>query len=50
MVDLPSLFLAGNKDQSEEDAKLVRGLVLSYIKKPRSIILAVVSAKSDFAL
>ncbi|KAI1359295.1 P-loop containing nucleoside triphosphate hydrolase protein [Xylaria arbuscula] len=50
MVDLPGLFLAGNKDQSEEDAKLVRGLVLSYMKKPRSIILAVVSAKSDFAL
>ncbi|KAI0864276.1 P-loop containing nucleoside triphosphate hydrolase protein [Xylaria cubensis] len=50
MVDLPGLFLAGNKDQSEEDAKLVRELVLSYMKKPRSIILAVVSAKSDFAL
>ncbi|KAI1287741.1 P-loop containing nucleoside triphosphate hydrolase protein [Xylaria venustula] len=30
MVDLP-----------EEDAKLVRGLVLSYMKKPRSIIFAV---------
>ncbi|KAI2622504.1 P-loop containing nucleoside triphosphate hydrolase protein [Hypoxylon sp. NC1633] len=50
MVDLPGLFLAGNKDQSEEDSKLVKSLVLSYMKKPRSIILAVVSAKSDFAL
>lgn len=50
MVDLPGLFLAGNKDQSEEDAKLIRGLVLSCMKKPRNIILAVVSAKSDFAL
>ncbi|KAI1109635.1 P-loop containing nucleoside triphosphate hydrolase protein [Nemania sp. NC0429] len=50
MVDLPGLFLAGNKDQSEDDAKLVESLVLSYMEKPRSIILAVVSAKSDFAL
>ncbi|KAI6082444.1 P-loop containing nucleoside triphosphate hydrolase protein [Hypoxylon rubiginosum] len=50
MVDLPGLFLAGNKDQSEEDSKLVKSLVLSYMNKPRSIILAVVSAKSDFAL
>lgn len=50
MVDLPGLFLAGNKDQSEDDATLVESLVLSYMKKPRSIILAVVSAKSDFAL
>ncbi|CAJ2503470.1 Uu.00g108640.m01.CDS01 [Anthostomella pinea] len=50
MVDLPGLFMAGNKDQSEEDAQLVKSLVLSYMEKPRSIILAVVSAKNDFAL
>ncbi|KAI6080250.1 P-loop containing nucleoside triphosphate hydrolase protein [Hypoxylon rubiginosum] len=50
MVDLPGLFLAGNKDQSEEDSNIVKSLVLSYMRKPRSIILAVVSAKSDFAL
>lgn len=50
MVDLPGLFLAGNKDQSEDDAELVKRLVLGYMKKPRSIILAVVSAKSDFNL
>jgi hypothetical protein len=50
MVDLPGLFLAGNKDQTEEDSKLVESLVLSYMREPRSIILAVVSAKSDFAL
>ncbi|AEO66496.1 uncharacterized protein THITE_54974 [Thermothielavioides terrestris NRRL 8126] len=50
MVDLPGLFLAGNKDQSDEDAALVEALVLSYMKNPRTIILAVVSAKSDFAL
>lgn len=50
LVDLPGLFLAGNKDQSLEDAKLVESLVLSYMEQPRSIILAVVSAKSEFAL
>ncbi len=50
LVDLPGLFLAGNKDQSEQDATLVEELVLSYMKNPRTIILAVVSAKSDFAL
>ncbi|KAK3900215.1 hypothetical protein C8A05DRAFT_45903 [Staphylotrichum tortipilum] len=50
LVDLPGLFLAGNKDQSEKDAALVEKLVLSYMKNPRTIILAVVSAKSDFAL
>ena len=50
IVDLPGLFLAGNKDQSDHDARVVEDLVLSYMKKPRTIILAVVSAKSDFAL
>ena len=49
-VDLPGLFLAGNKNQSVHDAELVQSLVLSYMKQPRSIILAVVSAKSEFAL
>jgi hypothetical protein len=50
MVDMPGLFLAGNKHQTEDDSKLVESLVLSYMREPRSIILAVVSAKSDFAL
>ncbi|KAG5922928.1 hypothetical protein E4U42_005133 [Claviceps africana] len=50
MVDLPGLFRAGNRDQSVQDAQTVRNLVLGYVTKPRSIILAVVSAKSDFAL
>ena len=50
MVDLPGLFRAGNRDQSVEDAAIVRKLVRGYVKRPRSIILAVVSAKSDFAL
>lgn len=50
MVDLPGIFRAGNREQSAEDADLVRSLVLSYMKRERTIILAVVSAKSDFAL
>ncbi|PMD62229.1 uncharacterized protein K444DRAFT_473787, partial [Hyaloscypha bicolor E] len=50
IVDLPVLFLAGNKNQLIEDSELVKSLVFGYIRKLRSIILAVVSAKSDFAL
>lgn len=50
MVDLPGLFRAGNRDQSVEDARTVRRMVRGYMKRPRSIILAVVSAKSDAAL
>jgi GTPase SAR1 family protein len=49
LVDLPGLFQAGNKAQSDNDAKVVKSLVLSYMKKSRSIVLAVVSAKNDFA-
>ena len=49
LVDLPGLFHAGNKAQSTEEAEIVRSLVLSYMKKQRSIILAVVSAKNDYA-
>ncbi|KAH6648581.1 P-loop containing nucleoside triphosphate hydrolase protein [Truncatella angustata] len=50
IVDLPGLFRAGNKEQSAEDADTVRELVRTYMSKSLSIILAVVSAKSDFAL
>lgn len=49
MVDLPGLFSARNKDQSEEDADTVERLVRRHMERPRSIILAVVSAKNDFA-
>ncbi|KAK3934475.1 P-loop containing nucleoside triphosphate hydrolase protein, partial [Diplogelasinospora grovesii] len=50
IVDLLGFFLAGNKDQSNEDAALVEALMLSYIKKLCTIILVVISAKSNFAL
>lgn len=50
MVDLPGLFRAGNRDQSVDNAKTVRKMVKGYMKRPRSIVLAVVSAKNDAAL
>ncbi|KAI4654177.1 uncharacterized protein J4E78_007222 [Alternaria triticimaculans] len=48
LVDLPGLFQAGSRAQSDTDAETVKSLVLSYMMNPRSIILAVVSAKNDF--
>ncbi|KAJ4286507.1 hypothetical protein N0V90_013207 [Kalmusia sp. IMI 367209] len=48
LVDLPGLFEAGSRSQSDADSETVKSLVLSYMKNPRSIILAVVSAKNDF--
>ncbi|KAI1559982.1 interferon-induced GTP-binding protein Mx, partial [Pyrenophora tritici-repentis] len=48
LVDLPGLFQAGNRSQSDADSETVKSLVLSYMRSPRSIILAVVSAKNDF--
>ena len=50
MVDLPGYFRAGNSNQSVEDAATVTGIVRQSMKRPRSIILVVVSAKSDLAL
>ena len=48
LVDLPGLFHSGSKAQSQTDAEAVKSLVTGYMKKSRSIILAVVSAKNDF--
>ncbi|KAK0841770.1 hypothetical protein LTS02_016715 [Friedmanniomyces endolithicus] len=50
LVDLPGLFRAGSREQSEHEAPIVHQMVRGYMEQPRSIILAVVSAKSDFAL
>lgn len=49
LVDLPGLFGASDKNQSDDDASLVENLVVSYMKQRRSIILAVVSADNSFA-
>ena len=50
MVDLPGLFRAGNKEQSDTDVDTVRSMVEKYMARPRSIILAVVSAKNEYVL
>lgn len=50
MVDLPGLFRSGNKEQSDDDVDIVRGMVERYMARPRSIILTVVSAKYDYVL
>ena len=49
LVDLPGLIHAESKQQSAQDVELVASLVRSYIANPRSIVLAVVSAKNDYA-
>jgi GTPase SAR1 family protein len=49
IVDLPGLIHSHNKFQSTEDIDVVRSLVQRYMTSSRSIILAVVSAKNDYA-
>ncbi|KEF55147.1 uncharacterized protein A1O9_08801 [Exophiala aquamarina CBS 119918] len=50
LVDLPGLYHAHDEFQSAEGVDFVESLVLSYIQNERSVILAVISAKSDIAL
>lgn len=49
MVDLPGLIHSSSKSQSDEDVELIKSVVQSYISQKRTIILAVVSAKNDYA-
>ncbi|KAI1483206.1 dynamin family protein [Daldinia eschscholtzii] len=49
IIDMPGLIHTGTKAQTIADVKLVRQVVENYMRQPRSIILAVVSAKNDFA-
>ena len=49
LVDLPGLIHAENRQQSAEDVELVSSLVRKYMASTRSIILAVVSARNDYA-
>ncbi len=49
IVDLPGLVHSETKQQSASDVDLVQEVVQAYMKEPRSIILAVVSAKNDYA-
>ncbi|KAJ4208719.1 hypothetical protein NW767_001829 [Fusarium falciforme] len=47
IVDLPGLIHSETKSQSRADIEMIRKVVKGYMKQPRSIILAVVSAKND---
>ncbi|KAJ5264459.1 hypothetical protein N7505_007252 [Penicillium chrysogenum] len=49
IVDLPGLIHSETRQQSADDVQLVQDVVQSYMSEPRSVILAVVSAKNDFA-
>ena len=49
IVDLPGLIHSENKKQSAADLALVWGMVRAYMENKRSIILAVISAKNDYA-
>lgn len=49
LVDLPGLIHSEIKSQTAGDVKLVHSLVSQYLENPRSIILAVVSAKNDIS-
>ncbi|GKZ37752.1 hypothetical protein AbraIFM66950_009435 [Aspergillus brasiliensis] len=49
IVDLPGLIHSETKQQSAADVQLVQNVVQSYMKEPRSVILAVISAKNDYA-
>lgn len=49
LVDLPGLIHSTNKSQTETDKELILDLVKQYMTNSRTIILAVVSAKNDYA-
>ncbi|KAI1076934.1 dynamin family protein [Whalleya microplaca] len=49
IIDLPGLIHSETKQQSAADVGLVREVVEAYMKQRRSIVLAVVSAKNDYA-
>jgi hypothetical protein len=49
LVDLPGLIHSATKASTEADKELIFSLVQEYMENPRTIILAVVSAKNDAA-
>ncbi|KAL4861527.1 P-loop containing nucleoside triphosphate hydrolase protein [Aspergillus spectabilis] len=48
LVDLPGLYDYSGQDEKREGAKLIRKLTKNYMKNPRSIILAIMSATAPF--
>ncbi|KZL85451.1 interferon-induced gtp-binding protein mx2, partial [Colletotrichum incanum] len=49
IVDLPGLISVESEEQTKRDVEIVHQLVESYIRSPRTIILAVVQAGNDVA-
>lgn len=49
IVDLPGLIHSETKNQSASDVHLITQIVKNFMSKRRSIILAVISAKNDYA-
>ncbi|OPB46729.1 Vacuolar sorting protein VPS1 [Trichoderma guizhouense] len=49
IVDLPGLIHSETKNQSASDVHLITQIVKSFMSKQRSVILAVISAKNDYA-
>ncbi|KAJ5994698.1 hypothetical protein N7481_001675 [Penicillium waksmanii] len=50
LVDLPGLYYSKSAEQGAEGIVISRELTEQYMKSPRSIILATVSAKADYHL
>jgi GTPase SAR1 family protein len=50
LVDLPGLYYSTSQEQDSQGILIVRELTEKYMKNPRSIILAVISAKTDYHL
>ncbi|OQO05252.1 hypothetical protein B0A48_09019 [Cryoendolithus antarcticus] len=49
LVDLPGLIHTPTKEQTREDVKLIHEMVSEYLEEKSTIMLAVVSAKNDYA-
>lgn len=48
LVDLPGLYYSSSSEQNEQGMEIVQRLTEKYMKNPRSIILAVISARTDY--
>jgi hypothetical protein len=49
IFDLPGLIHSGNKVRMDEDVEIIHKMIKTYMAESRSVILAVVSAKNDYA-
>ncbi|KAK6496979.1 hypothetical protein TWF481_001958 [Arthrobotrys musiformis] len=49
IVDVPGLFHNSTIYQTDEDKELIRNLIKSYIKDPRTIIMAVMDGRNNLA-